>query len=68
MPANKRLQAFQSILEKRGVLDVKLTLQPGAAENMPLSTLKHSVADFLDAYLRGRFVIVQCIGDAHIAA
>jgi predicted xylose isomerase-like sugar epimerase len=68
MGAKERLQNVQSVLEKRGVRDVKFCFAPGAASKMPLSDFQNSVADFFDAYLKERFVVVPRVGDAPIAA
>jgi len=67
MGAKERLQRVQSVLEERGVRDVKFCFSPGAAWKMPLSDFQNSVADFFDAYLKARFVVVPRVGDAPIA-
>ena len=46
-----RLQALQTTLQQRGVLDVKLHLDPGRALSRPKSEVADSVADFLQAYV-----------------
>lgn len=63
MGAKERLQAVQSALESRGVRDVKFFFKLGLAET-PKSDVCNGVADFMDAYLNGRFKRVQKIGDA----
>lgn len=68
MSAKERLQAVQSALTERGVRDVKFCFTPGAASHMPLSNFQNSVADFFDAYLKGRFTEVARVGDAPIKA
>lgn len=67
MSAKERLQDAQSVLEKRGVQDVKFCFAPGAASKMPLSDFQNSVADFLDAYLKGRYKVVSSVGDVPIS-
>lgn len=68
MSAKERLQTVQSVLEKRGVRDVKFCFAPGAASGMPLSDFQNGVADFFDAYLKNRFELVPRVGDAPIQA
>ena len=68
MGAKERLQEVQSVLQKRGVRDVKFCFAPGAASRMPLSDFQNSVADFFDAYLQKRSTKVQRVGDTPIAA
>lgn len=68
MSAKERLQEVQSVLEKRGVRDVKFCFAPGAASKMPLSAFQNSVADFFDAYLKGRYTVKPRVGDAPIQA
>jgi hypothetical protein len=68
MSAKERLQEVQSVLEQRGVRDVKFCFAPGAAGKMPLSDFQNSVADFFDAYLKERYVVVPRVGDAPIQA
>lgn len=62
MSAGDRLQAMQSALEKRGVRDVKFFFKLGMKE-MPRSDVRNGVADFLDAYVKGRSKKVTRIGD-----
>jgi len=66
MGANKRLQDMQSALLKRGVRDVKFCFSPGLSK-MPYSEVASRTADFVDAYLRGRFQPLDKIGDAPVA-
>lgn len=68
MCAQKRLQAVQAALEKRGVRSVHICLAPGAAQKMAVSDLQHSVANFLEAHLQGRSTRLLRIGDAPITA
>ena len=61
--ANERLREMQSALTERGVNDVKFCFNLNLAEK-PSSTVISDVADFLDAYLKGRSKVVEKIGDA----
>lgn len=63
MGANDRLELTRSALERDGVRDVKFCFSLGLAQT-PRSSVANSVADFLDAYSKGRFKDVERIGDA----
>lgn len=63
MSASNRLHSVQSTLEQRGVRDVKFCFSLAMAER-PASEVAGSVADVLDAYLKGRFTEVERIGDS----
>jgi hypothetical protein len=65
MSANTRLHELQSALQTRGLRDVKFCFTLGLAE-VPHSEVVAGVSDFLDAYLKGRFTVVDRIGDAEI--
>jgi hypothetical protein len=67
MSANNRLQELQSALKERGLRDAKFCFSLGLAE-MPRSEVVSGVSDFLDAYVKGRFTVVDRIGDAEIPA
>lgn len=67
MSAKERLQEVQSVLEQRGVRDVKFCFAPGASGKMPLSAFQNSVADFFDAYLKKRYSALSRVGDAPIS-
>jgi hypothetical protein len=62
MSAEDRLQAVQSALEVRGACDVKFFFKLGMQET-PRSEVRNGVADFLDAYVKGRLKEVERIGD-----
>lgn len=64
MSANERLQTMQTALLERGVQDVKFCFSLGM-QGMPSSVVAGSVADFLDAYLKGRSTVVDRIGDSN---
>lgn len=66
MSANTRLQEMQSALKKRGLRDVKFFFSPGMLSK-PSSVVAGNVADFLDAYLKGRSKSIEKIGDAPVA-
>jgi hypothetical protein len=66
MSSKDRLQHVQSLLEERGVLDVKFFFKLGVAE-VPNSQVRNGVANFLDAYLKGRYKKVDRIGDSLLA-
>jgi hypothetical protein len=68
MSAKERLQEVQSVLVTREARDVKFCFAPAAASEMPLSDFQTSVADFFDAYFRGRSTSFQHVGDAPIKA
>jgi hypothetical protein len=61
--AKDRLQGVESLLEKRGVRDVKFFFRPGLAE-VPSSEVFEGATDFLEAYLSGRFTKVAKINDS----
>jgi hypothetical protein len=63
MSANDRLKTAQSALEQRGVVDVKFCFALGL-DSRPKSAVTNGVADFLDAYLAGRYTVLDKIGDA----
>ena len=67
MSAKERLQNTQSALSKHGVCDVKFFFKLGLAE-VPSSEVCNGAADFLDAYLKGRSVKVERIGDSLLPA
>lgn len=50
----ERLKTAQEKLVERGVLDVKFCF--GAVESLPSSAVTEDVAQFLEAYLEGKFV------------
>jgi hypothetical protein len=62
MSAGDRLLMVQSALEKRGVRDVKFFFKLGMSAT-PRSEVRSGVADFLDAYVKGRSSKVERIGD-----
>lgn len=62
MGANTRLQALQRALKARGVRDVKFCFSLPA--DKPASAVAHDVADFLQAYVDGRYKVVEKLGDA----
>lgn len=66
MSANNRLQDMQLALKKRGLRDVKFFFAP-AMLSKPSSVVASNVADFVDAYLKGRSKLVERIGDAPVA-
>lgn len=49
-----RLDSISEQLKARGVVDVKLTFEPGALESRTYEELADSVADMLDSYLQGK--------------
>jgi hypothetical protein len=63
MSANGRLLDLQSALVKRGVQDVKFCFALGL-DSRPKSEVENGVADFLDAYVSGRYEVLDRIGDA----
>jgi hypothetical protein len=63
--ANERLQELQAALQERGVRDVKFFFQPGL-DAVPASVVASGVANFLDAYVRGRMTSVDRVGDMPI--
>lgn len=46
----------------RGVVDVKFTWAPDASL-MPAVDVVNSVCDFLEAYIDGRYAVIDRIGD-----
>jgi hypothetical protein len=63
MSAKDRLQEMQSLLERRGVRDVKFFFKLGLLE-IPNSQVRNGAADFLDAYIKERYKKVERIGDS----
>lgn len=63
MSANDRLHAMQTALLECGVQDVKFCFSPNQPA-IPSSNVAGTAADFLDAYHKGRFKVVEKIGDA----
>lgn len=66
MGANDRLQVMQAALVKSGVRDVKFCFSLGL-NAIPSSTVARDTVDFLDAYQKGRYKVVDRIGDAPLA-
>jgi len=61
----ENLRMVKSLLEKRGVLDVKMYFHHGV-RGFPPSDVMNSTCDFLDAYLHGRYKTVEKLHDAPI--
>lgn len=59
----ERLEEISKELKRREVQDVKFTWDPDFRK-LNVEELKHSVADFLDAYLDGRYKIMENVGDS----
>lgn len=59
------LQNAQAALEKGGVRDVKFFFKLGLSET-PRSDVRIGVANFLDAYIKGRYKQLDRIGDAPV--
>ena len=65
MNTSERLSTVQQTLASQGVVDVKFYFERGRALTTPASEVTAKVADFMEAYLTGRWSEVDGIGDSH---
>lgn len=63
--ANECLHELQAALQQRGMRDVKFFFQPGL-DAVPGSEVASGVANFLDAYVKGRMKSIDRVGDMPI--
>jgi uncharacterized protein (UPF0210 family) len=62
----ERLQQVEAMLSERGVLDAKFFFGLDASSK-PLSEVKESVAQVLEAYCAGKFTDFRGIDDRYLA-